>query len=109
MCKIKNSLVILCLVFIAFSCTNVCQECLEKKFRPLEYNMVVSGKYIDVKFYRAIGREISGKTDTTEEFVLNEDEYQIIEIGDTFRKEKGKLDFYIIKKDTTYTIPNFCK
>ena len=80
--KIKYSLGIASLVLFAYSCTNVCQECLEKKFRPLEYNMVVTGKYIDVKFYKAIGCEVSGKIDTTEECVLNEDEYKIIEIGD---------------------------
>ncbi|NVN95612.1 MAG: hypothetical protein HXX18_10065 [Bacteroidetes bacterium] len=106
--KIKYSLGIASLVLFAYSCTNVCQECLEKKFRPLEYNMVVTGKYIDVKFYKAIGREASGKIDTTEESALFQDIYNIIEIGDTLRKEKGKLDVYIIKKDTTYVFPYFC-
>ena len=106
--KIKFASFVFAIVFFCFSCDDSCKYYLENVFRPLDYKIVVTGKYIDTRFYRVIGREPSGVIDTTEENVIDKDVYAVIEIGDTLFKEKGKLELYLIKKDTTLVFPNFC-
>lgn len=106
--KIIFRLFVLAIVFFCFSCNNYCKSYLENVFRPLDYKMVVTGKYIDTRFYMVIGRDTSGVIDTTEENAIDKDVYGLIEIGDTLFKEKGKLELYLIKRDTTLVFPNFC-
>ncbi len=101
-------MVLISLQLIIFSCDDICKQYLEKTFRPLSYNMVVTRKYIDTKFYRIIGKDSSGIIDTTEEGAIDGDVYEQIEIGDTIFKKKGNLDIILIKKDTVITFPNFC-
>ena len=105
----KTTLALIFLLSLSNACNNFCQEYLNTVYRPLEYKMVVTDKYIDTRFYRIIGQEQSGIIDTTEESAIDEDEYKLIEIGDTLLKERNKLILSIIKKDTTYKIPQFCK
>ena len=100
----KKIIVISFILVAFFSCDNFYKSYLDNEFKPLEYNMVVTNKYNHGRYYRIVGRETSGKIDTTELSAIDEDEYALIEIGDTLVKEKNKIILVIIKKDTTYEI-----
>ncbi len=106
--QIKIFLPIVSFFSLFNACSNICQEYLNTTFLPLEYKMVVTGKYIDSRFFRIIGRENSGIIDTTQESAILEDEYNQINIGDSLIKKKNSLDVTIIKKDTTIVTPHYC-
>jgi len=107
--QVKIISVIIFLLFLSNACTNVCKEYENNVYRPLEYKMIVTGKYIYSRYYRIIGREQTSIIDTTEESAIDKDEYELIEIGDTLFKKKNTLSLFIIKKDTTIEFPQFCR
>ncbi|MCF6405180.1 hypothetical protein L3C95_19915 [Chitinophaga filiformis] len=91
------------LIFAIFAITAGCNDCryYAKEFKKRQFIIIVQKKYIhDYKQTAFEGLDLDGKKALLDE-VGFWNLYDMVEVGDTLRKELGTADIKVFRKDTS--------